>query len=137
MPLAAWRISRYMREMISRRFASYSLRGPAVADRAVCYRAAVASHHQRFALVDVTFAGQPLPGATLDCWIDEHGRARWIARIVTRKDPIAAHGILTGRTASGQLVSGQIAVIDRQPGPSSRRETLCEFRGSGELAGRP
>jgi hypothetical protein len=95
----------------------------------------VAHHHRRFAILDVTFAGQPLPGATVDCWVDDSGQARWIARVVARQGPTADEGELSGRTSRGGVISGQVRVVQRQAGPSGRRETLCEFHGSGELTG--
>lgn len=99
-----------------------------------CYRGAVARQHQRFALKDVTFAGVPLPGATMDSWQDDEEHAHWSARVVTRV-AVLDEGELAGRTAEGRLVSGHAVVADRQVGPGGRRETLVVFHGSGILHG--
>lgn len=88
--------------------------------------------HQRFALRDVTFAGIPLPGATMDSWQDDRGGAQWSARVVTRV-AVLDEGELTGRTADGRVVSGHALVADRQIGPGGRRETLVVFHGLGDL----
>jgi hypothetical protein len=95
----------------------------------------VAKRHLRFALTDVTFAGVSLPGATMDRWEDESGRAQWSARVVTRTGPLIDEGELAGRTADGRVLSGQALVADRQIGAGGRRETLVEFHGTGDLHG--
>lgn len=95
----------------------------------------VTSNHVRFALRDVTFGGVNLPGATVDCWDDGHGRSHWSARIVTRVGPAIDEGELTGRTADGRSLSGHAIVADRQVGAGGRRETLVELHGSGDLHG--
>jgi hypothetical protein len=95
----------------------------------------VAKRHRRFALTDVTFAGGPLPGATMDCWEDDAGNAQWSVRVVARTGPILDEGELAGKIADGRLVSGHVFVADRQIGAGGRRETLVEFHGSGGLHG--
>ena len=91
--------------------------------------------HQRFALHDVTFAGVPLPGATMDCWQDSRGQPQWVARVLTRLCPDVEDGELSGRTADGRTLSGRALIADQQVGPGSRRETLIVFHGSGTLNG--
>ena len=91
--------------------------------------------HQRFALLDVTFAGASLPSATIDCWEDAAGHAQWSARVVTRTGPDLDEGELAGRTADGRAISGHVLVAGRQVGAGGRRETLVEFHGSGDLHG--
>jgi hypothetical protein len=91
--------------------------------------------HQRFALHDVTFAGVPLPSATVDCWQDTRGEPQWQARVLTRTGPIADDGELTGSLADGRVLSGHALVADQQVGPGSRRETLVVFHGAGALRG--
>ena len=95
----------------------------------------MARRHLRFALKHVTFAGTSMPGATLDCWDDDHGRAQWSARVVTRSDPPQDEGEFVGVMADGRVVTGHVLVGSRQIGPGGRRETLVEFHGSGELHG--
>jgi hypothetical protein len=95
----------------------------------------VTTRHQRFALLDVTFAGVSLPGATMDLWYDDSGQSRWSARIVTRVGPDLDEGQLTGRTADGRVISGHCLVASRQVGAGGRRETLVELHGSGDLVG--
>ena len=95
----------------------------------------VTSRHRRFALLDVTFGGVSLPGATVDCWDDSEGNSQWSARIVTRVGPALDEGELTGRTADGRSLSGHAVVGDRQVGAGGRRETLVELHGSGDLHG--
>lgn len=95
----------------------------------------VARRHQRFALLDVTFAGASLPSATVDCWEDATGHAQWSARVVTRSGPVLDEGELAGRTADGRTISGHALVAGRQVGAGGRRETMVEFHGSGDLRG--
>jgi hypothetical protein len=95
----------------------------------------VAKRHFRFALTDVTFAGVSLPGATMDRWEDESGRAQWSARVVTRTGPVLDEGELAGKMADGRVLSGHALVADRQIGAGGRRETLVEFHGTGDLHG--
>ena len=97
------------------------------------YRSEVTLRHERFALHDVTFAGIPLPGATMDCWEDTRGHPQWLARVMTRSCPRVAEGELSGRTASGRPLSGHALVADQQVG--DRRQTLVVFHGSGTLHG--
>jgi hypothetical protein len=95
----------------------------------------VTLRHQRFALLDVTFAGVALPSATLDCWQDSRGQPQWLARVLTRLCPIVQDGELSGRIADGRALSGHALVADQQVGPGSRRETLVVFHGAGTLRG--
>ncbi len=81
----------------------------------------------------MTFAGVALPGATVDLWEDDSGNAQWSARIVTRLKLASEAGELTGHTADGRAVAGQVLVAGREVGSVGRRETLVEFHGSGEL----
>jgi len=99
-----------------------------------CYRGNVAHHHRRFALCDVTFAGQPLPGATVDSWEDDAGQARWIARVVMRARPVADDGEFTGRMKDGGAVSGNVVVAHQIAGSTARRATIVEFHGSEGLS---
>ena len=91
--------------------------------------------HQRFALHDVTFAGVPISGATVDWWQDSRGQPQWLARVLTRLCPDVAQGELAGRMADGRVLSGAALIADRQVGPGSRRESLIVFHGSGTLNG--
>ncbi len=91
--------------------------------------------HDRFALLEVTFAGVSLPSATVDCWEDTRGQAQWLARVLTRLCPTVEAGELSGRTADGRMLSGHALVADHQVGPGSRRETLVVFHGNGTLHG--
>jgi hypothetical protein len=93
------------------------------------------TRHQRFALIDVTFAGEPLAGATMDLWQDDQQHAQWTARVVVRTAPAAEEGELTGKTRDGRALSGHALIADRQMGPGGRRETLIEFHGAGDLHG--
>ena len=90
----------------------------------------MATHHQRFALHDVTLAGVALPGATLDCW--EQGGARWSARLVTKRGQVVDAGELVGRISDGRVVSGQATIGDRMPAGNG---ILVTFHGSGPLRG--
>jgi hypothetical protein len=99
------------------------------------YRRGVTQRHQRFALVDVTFGGVPLSGATVDCWQDTRGQSQWQARVLTKTGPMLETGELSGRTADGRVVSGPATVAEQQVGPGSRRETLVVFHGAGILRG--
>ena len=95
----------------------------------------MAKRHQRFALLDVTFAGVSLPAVTMDCWEDATGHAQWSARVVTRIGPVLDEGELAGHMADGRAISGHALVAGRQVGAGGRRETLVEFHGSGDLHG--
>ena len=92
--------------------------------------------HRRFALLDVMFAGAPLPSATMDVWEDDSRVARWSARALMPAAQEAERGRLTGRTKDGRLVSGEVEVANRQMGPGGPRgQTLVELHGSGPLEG--
>jgi len=99
------------------------------------YREVVNLRHQRFALLDVSFAGVPFPSATMDCWQDSRGQPQWLARVLTRLHPTVEAGELSGRTADGRTLSGHALVADQQVAPGGRRETLIVFHGSGTLSG--
>lgn len=91
------------------------------------------SHH-RFALLDVTFAGAPLPSATMDIWEDDSGVSRWSARALMPAAQVAESGRLSGRTKDGRFFSGEVEVANRQMGPGGPRgQTLVELHGSGPL----
>jgi hypothetical protein len=108
------------------------VRGAAIA----CYRCSVPTRHLRFALLDVTFAGAPLPSATMDVWEDDGGVARWSARALMPAAQVAESGRLSGRTKDGRIVSGDVDVKNRQMGPGGPRgQTLVELHGSGPLEG--
>ncbi len=89
--------------------------------------------HRRFALLDVTFAGQPLPGATIDAWEDDGGSNRWTARALMPFGQQIEAGLLEGRTKDGSRVSGEVRVANRQHGPRGPRTVLVELHGSGLL----
>ena len=96
----------------------------------------VPTSHYRFALLDVTFAGAPLPSATMDVWQDDKGVARWSARALMPATQVAESGRLSGRTKAGLVVSGEVEVKNRQMGPGGPRgQTLVELHGSGPLEG--
>jgi hypothetical protein len=96
----------------------------------------VPSKHLRFALHDVTFAGSPLPSATMDLWEDDGGVNRWSVRALMPIAQQAEVGRLTGKTKDGHVVSGDVDVANRQMGPSGPRgQTLVELHGSGALEG--
>jgi hypothetical protein len=96
----------------------------------------VPTSHRRFALLDVTFAGAPLPSATMDVWEDDGGVARWSARALMPATQVAESGRLAGRTKDGRNVSGEVEVANRQMGPGGPRgQTLVELHGSGPLEG--
>jgi hypothetical protein len=99
------------------------------------YRWFVALKHDRFALLEVTFAGVSLPSATVDCWEDARGQPQWLARVLTRSSPTVEAGELSGHTADGRTLSGHALVADQQVGPGSRRETIIVFHGNGALRG--
>jgi hypothetical protein len=89
--------------------------------------------HRRFALLEVTYAGAPVPNATMDCWEDDLGRIQWSARALVTTAGLPDSGRLTGRTKEGRIVSGEVLVANHQMGPGGPRQTLVEFRGTGEL----
>ena len=95
----------------------------------------MAARHERFALYDVTFAGLPLPTATVDCWEDAHGSRQWLARVLTRSRLELDDGELSGHTADGRALSGHALVADQQVGPGGARQTLIVLHGSGTLHG--
>ena len=96
----------------------------------------VPTSHRRYALLDVMFAGAPLPGATLDIWEDDSGVTRWSARALMPAAQAAETGRLTGHTKDGRNVSGEVEVANRQMGPGGPRgQTLVELHGSGPLEG--
>ena len=58
----------------------------------------------------MTFAGQPLTGATIDAWEDDEGRDRWTARALMPFGQQIESGLLEGRTKDGSKVSGEVRV---------------------------
>jgi hypothetical protein len=96
----------------------------------------VATKHQRFALLDVTFAGAPLPSATLDLWTDDSGVTRWSARALMPVTQLAEAGRLSGKLKDGRAIAGEVELANRQMGPGGPRgQTLVELHGSGDLEG--
>jgi hypothetical protein len=96
----------------------------------------VASHHHRFALHDVTFAGTALPSATVDLWEDDGGVSRWLVRALMPQSQQAESGRLTGRMKDGRQLSGEVKVAARQAGPGGPRgQTLVELHGTDALEG--
>ena len=96
----------------------------------------MATKHLRFALLEVTFAGAPLPSATMDLWTDDSGTTRWSARALMPVTQQAEAGRLSGKLKDGRLISGEVEVKNRQMGPGGPRgQTLVELHGSGELEG--
>jgi hypothetical protein len=95
--------------------------------------------HRRFALLEVTYEGASIPNATMDCWEDDQGRTQWSARALVNTAGLPDSGRLTGRTKEGDVVSGEVLVANHQMGPRGPRQTLVEFRGTGDLeeASRP
>ena len=101
-----------------------------------CYRGAVATKHLRFALLEVSFAGAPLPSATMDLWTDDSGVTRWSARALMPVTQQAEAGRLSGKLKDGRVVAGEVEVANRQMGPGGPRgQTLVELHGSGDLEG--
>jgi hypothetical protein len=95
----------------------------------------VARKHRRFALLDVTIAGFPLPAATMDWWQDDNGQPQWSARALVKLGDLPDEGELAGHTRDGRLVSGHVLMAGKQMGPGGPRQTLVEFHGTGVLAG--
>jgi len=96
----------------------------------------VPTHHLRFALHDVTFAGVALPSATVDLWEDDGGHSRWSVRALMPQSQQAETGRLTGQTKDGRLVSGDVELANRQAGPGGPRgQTLVELHGIGSIEG--
>jgi hypothetical protein len=93
----------------------------------------VVRQHKRFALRNVTYAGVPLPGATMDLWEDDRGNAQWSVRVVARFSPLPDEGELAGQTLDGQQITGHVTVAEREVAWGGRRETVVEFHGSGKL----
>jgi hypothetical protein len=96
----------------------------------------VATKHLRFPLLDVSFAGAPLPSATMDLWTDDAGVTRWSARALMPVSQQAEAGRLSGKLKDGREISGEVEVKNRQMGPGGPRgQTLVELHGSGDLEG--
>jgi hypothetical protein len=93
----------------------------------------MATRHRRYGLRDVTFGGVPMPGATLDLWIDHGGTARWSARILARTIPTETRGLLLGTRSDGRVVRGEVVIGRTHDGGGSRRETMLELHGEGPL----
>lgn len=94
--------------------------------------------HRRFALRDVTLGGGPVPGATVDVWLDGDRAERWSARLwVLIARPLDA-GLLEGTGRSGEHVSGAVRIGDVDAALRRGREMLVEYHGVGPLQlGRP
>ena len=94
--------------------------------------AGIKSHH-RFALRDVTLGGVPVPGATVDMWLDGDRAARWSARLWVRGAHPLDAGLLEGTGRSGEHVSGTVRIGVVDTALRRGRETLVEYHGIGPL----
>jgi hypothetical protein len=93
----------------------------------------VIRNHQRFALSDVTFDGDPVGGATIDAWQDAAGADCWLARVLMVPTDVRAAGALAGRTRDGRVLRGRVARGATGPAPRPRGAALIEWHGIGAL----
>lgn len=89
----------------------------------------VIRNHRRFALVDVTFDGDPVGGATIDEWQNAAGADCWSARVLMVPADGLAGGALAGRTRDGRLLRGRVARGVTGPAPRPRGASLVEWHG--------
>jgi hypothetical protein len=93
--------------------------------------------HRRFALKDVTLAGLPVGGATVDAWRDSENTMHWSARVVVPAAHPVAHGRLEGAMPDGRRLGGEATLVGVTAGPRSRAQVLAEFRGTEPLVELP
>ncbi len=89
----------------------------------------VVRNHRRFALTDVTLAGEAVGGATVDSWIADAGVACWSARLLMPPVAAATQAELAGTMRSGQRVRGLVQVAEVRAGPRNGRSVLVELLG--------
>jgi hypothetical protein len=89
--------------------------------------------HRRFSLREVTLAGLPVGGATVDAWHDASNRPQWRVRLLmsTRTEP--SGGWLEGTTQDGRRLGGPVRLEGVEEGPRRGREVLAELHGDGPL----
>jgi hypothetical protein len=90
-------------------------------------------HHRRFALTDVTFADEPVGGATVDVWQDATGGTCWSARVLMPPGVIPEGGVLAGRSRDRGTLRGPVALVGPGPALRARGPVLVEWRGVGPL----
>ena len=89
--------------------------------------------HLRFALHDVTLAGVPVGGATVDAWEDAGAAQRWSARLLIPVAHPHRDGLLAGTNLAGHRMSGEVHLGETTTGPRRGRDLLVEFHGDGPL----
>jgi hypothetical protein len=89
--------------------------------------------HRRFSLRDVTLAGVPVGGATVDAWHDPERGPEWCARLLLKASAHARHGWLEGTMQDGRRVGGPVRLQEVQDGPRRGREVLASLFGDGPL----
>ena len=89
--------------------------------------------HRRFSLREVTLAGLPVGGATIDSWRDAQDRPQWSARLLIATANPPAAGWLEGTTQDGRRLGGPVSLAHVEDGPRRGREVLAELHGDGPL----
>jgi hypothetical protein len=89
--------------------------------------------HRRFSLREVTLAGRPVGGATIDAWRDAQDQPRWCARLLISTANPPADGWLEGTTQDGRRIGGPVSLGHVEEGPRRGREVLAEMHGDGPL----
>jgi hypothetical protein len=90
-------------------------------------------HHRRFALTDVTLAGEPVGGATVDVWQDATGGTCWSARVLMAPGVMPETGVLAGRSRERGRLRGPVALAGPGLALRARGPVLVEWRGVGAL----
>ena len=89
--------------------------------------------HRRFSLREVTLAGLPVGGATIDSWRDAQDKPQWCARLLISTANPPADGWLEGTTQDGRRIGGPVSLGHVEDGPRRGREVLAELHGDGPL----
>ena len=89
--------------------------------------------HRRFSLREVTLAGLPVGGATIDAWHDASKGPQWCARLLMSTTGQPGDGWLEGTTQDGRRLGGPVRLRHVEDGPRRGREVLAELLGDGPL----
>jgi len=106
---------------------------PPTSDPTTAATAPTVRNHRRFALTGVTFADQPVGGATVDVWEDGTGATQWCARVLMPKSDVPPEGILAGKTRDGRVLRGPVSLLGPGQALHPRGPQLMEWRGVGAL----
>lgn len=91
-------------------------------------------NHRRFPLVNVTFDGATVGGATIDMWLNDAGASCWSARLLMVLGEGVTEGLLAGSMRDGRRIEGRVALSGTDSALKARGPILVEWHGTTALA---